>query len=1038
MAFFLPLIGGLSKVAGSQAMGQVAKKAIAGGAQGAARRVVGGGKGKGGKAGRGSGGGQGGPLVKNMSGAIVQNSSMMGAVELVAPKKPKKVQPKRVSKVSFESIANQLKSIESLTGGIEKLTGQGIKNNQKLALQSRRAGEKAKQREKEAKSEGGSGLLGKVGGALMGGAKQFGIFDFLKNILIGGLLLTIINLIPRIQQIIPSFSKGFHLAFLGIRGMMEAIKKIGPFITKGLEKAGTFFNGVAKPFKNSVGKFTSGIKNSFKILSDKLPKFIKSSISYAQKAGQYGAQLAQRIGQIGNTANPLLGKSNKALNALIRKGTGTGGSTGIQALQGALRIRRLHGDEAARMYQGMIAQGMDPTRAAFNVKKQINAKRLTSAPAKGRLGGARGGLKGSKLLKGGIGRTAKRGVIKLLGKGAAKGLSRIPVIGPLIVGITSYLETGKLDQSLFRAGGALLGGFFGTFIPIPILGTIVGELVGEYVGDLMYELIRGGGVEAVGQRLKNDFMQVLKAGEIAIGWVGDGFKRTLEGLPKMNVPVVGEIINPFDLMVNPLQVFPIVAKAFFTRNPMRKGDVKKEEKKEEPQQSTQQMMTEQQYYNARVEDHSLPATYEEYKDSFGGTQEGFRPGSDALADHSKIAPSSSQSKTEYNSQGGNNKRKIFLHWSAGHYTTPYSAYHTIFLGNGKAVRNTPYGVDKHSHTKGANDGSIGLSVAAMHGGQENASSWPTPPTQAQLDAMTSEAAQIAVDWGYSSGDVDNLIMTHGEWERYATKNGILPAPAQRWDLDKLKPSDPRIDTSKVKSHGGNTLRAKIKAKMAAIKNGQGQPEVKSDPSAQVTQQQATQSQQQRGDVEVRPTTPMAAGRTLGNISSMTDAQLRSELDPTMTGARNPNIFKEASAARAMAKAKGLNAAQTERLVLEATVAATRKEKGQRSSDTSMENAPAAPDLPSSTPPAPQLPPAPEISPITSSAQMAASVEAQAAYERFLGLTEDGGEATIVPVVQSGGGGGDSSSESTPNLSSSNDGVNSFYRAQVMGHLYKYG
>ena len=83
MAFFLPLIGGLAKVAGGQAMGKVAKKAIISGAKGAARGAIGGGKGKGRKGGKGGGGGQGAALVKNMSGAIVESSSVMGAVCLL-------------------------------------------------------------------------------------------------------------------------------------------------------------------------------------------------------------------------------------------------------------------------------------------------------------------------------------------------------------------------------------------------------------------------------------------------------------------------------------------------------------------------------------------------------------------------------------------------------------------------------------------------------------------------------------------------------------------------------------------------------------------------------------------------------------------------------------------------------------------------------------------------------------------------------------------------------------------------------------------
>jgi hypothetical protein len=103
------------------------------------------------------------------------------------------------------------------------------------------------------------------------------------------------------------------------------------------------------------------------------------------------------------------------------------------------------------------------------------------------------------------------------------GQSRIPVIGPLIVAVTTYfedLEGGgidedgnpipdgkpdkKFDKALFKAGGALLGGFLGTFIPIPIIGTILGELVGEYVGELFYILMRGGGFSALGNKLKQD------------------------------------------------------------------------------------------------------------------------------------------------------------------------------------------------------------------------------------------------------------------------------------------------------------------------------------------------------------------------------------------------------------------------------------------------------------------------------------------------------------------------------------------------------
>ncbi|MGA0083106.1 MAG: cell wall hydrolase, partial [Candidatus Nanopelagicales bacterium] len=157
-------------------------------------------------------------------------------------------------------------------------------------------------------------------------------------------------------------------------------------------------------------------------------------------------------------------------------------------------------------------------------------------------------------------------------------------------------------------------------------------------------------------------------------------------------------------------------------------------------------------------------------------------------------------------------RKIFLHWSAGGYNTPFSAYHSIVLGSGKKVQNTPYDKDKSGHTAGGNTNSVGLAVAAAEGATEN--NLKTPPTAKQLDVMTSEAANLAKSWGWTPAKVDSNVKTHGEWERYAVPAGILPPPVQRWDLDKLSQSD-RFGS------GGPKLRDMIKSKMSAMGGGKG-------------------------------------------------------------------------------------------------------------------------------------------------------------------------------------------------------------------------
>ena len=95
---------------------------------------------------------------------------------------------------------------------------------------------------------------------------------------------------------------------------------------------------------------------------------------------------------------------------------------------------------------------------------------------------------------------------------------------------------------------------------------------------------------------------------------------------------------------------------------------------------------------------------------------------------------------------------------------------------------------------------------------------PYPPTEKQLNVMIGEAAKLALEWGWSEGTVDSNVRTHGEWERYATRNNLLPGAPQRWDVDKLRQSDPNIDTSKVLSHGGNELRNRIKQKLRELKN----------------------------------------------------------------------------------------------------------------------------------------------------------------------------------------------------------------------------
>ena len=156
-------------------------------------------------------------------------------------------------------------------------------------------------------------------------------------------------------------------------------------------------------------------------------------------------------------------------------------------------------------------------------------------------------------------------------KGFAK---RIPILGPLIVGIVSMMTGDPPGQAMFKALGAAIGGAIGTFIPVPVLGTLIGETIGVYGGDLMYSMLFGGGAKAVGEKIKGDFKQVLDGGKQILDWIKTGFGRFMEGLPKNPFKLGGFILNPFNIgdKVN------LLRRALFSREPMNPEKDEKDDK----------------------------------------------------------------------------------------------------------------------------------------------------------------------------------------------------------------------------------------------------------------------------------------------------------------------------------------------------------------------------------------------------------------------------------------------------------------------------
>ena len=127
---------------------------------------------------------------------------------------------------------------------------------------------------------------------------------------------------------------------------------------------------------------------------------------------------------------------------------------------------------------------------------------------------------------------------------------------------------------------------------------MIGETIGVFVGDLFYELLFGGGIQGVGQKLKDTFMNLFKGGKAVADWLGGGIKAFINNVLKtdpIKIPSGGGVratatlaanklglynfleglgfaggkngqidkfINPLNLL-NPLKFYPLLFKSFF-------------------------------------------------------------------------------------------------------------------------------------------------------------------------------------------------------------------------------------------------------------------------------------------------------------------------------------------------------------------------------------------------------------------------------------------------------------------------------------------
>ena len=497
-------------------------------------------------------------------------------------------------KTSFSALSDKLDNIVGLTDGIVTVSS-GLKQQQKDELKL--LDEQKKKRAKaarEAKLEKKTGLLGGIGDKVKKVAKSplDMMTNFLVNIALGTLVLFLINNADKIKKSFEFIAKNWDKMMWVFRGLFLEISSGFPLLKSslGLLKKGATksLKLIAAPFK----AFGNLIKNGMSSLGNKIFGWASNGIGKIKDGFKIIAKTAQKA------AAPVVNLASKGINA-AQKGfsaaknavtttatkakdfvTGKVNKVKDVVKTNAQKVTSKIANKAQKVTQPLMKQASKVSGQAQKVASKLNK------PIKG-------GLKFIQKLMGpkvAQGLANNAGAMKPLAK-ASKGI-KIPIIGPLLVAITSMMAGDPLGQTLFKALGAGLGGALGSLIPIPVLGTILGEILGEFAGDLLWEGLNGDGWGAAGEKLKKKLLGILSGGKAVLGWIAGGFSRFFKNFMdthKIDIPkgkgvqtVLGKILpflaNKKGLVTsipnilqlyNPMAMGPLLLKSFF---PPGEGD----------------------------------------------------------------------------------------------------------------------------------------------------------------------------------------------------------------------------------------------------------------------------------------------------------------------------------------------------------------------------------------------------------------------------------------------------------------------------------
>ena len=487
-------------------------------------------------------------------------------------------------------LLNEVIEIKITTIQIKDLLASNLAQQKAADAAARKQAEKDRKAEKEAQLESGAG--GGGGGMKMPKGPKVGPFEAIKRFLLmtflGALLAFLLKHHKKVLAVFNFLTKNITATikiFLALRKLFRmAVAKLLKG-TLGLAKklgAGTF-NLIKKAIKSTGTIIFDALKTAGNALFNFLKATIEAALKFADDVAKAVTQLGKQLVQRANQISQFVQRASKAAYDAVRSGKGFTGAVDAvkktsqemaeeaaeKAVQEAAEKTAQEGIEKVTQegIEKVAQEGAEKVAQEAAEKVAQEAAEKVAQETAEKVAQEAAEKVGQEVAE----KVVQEGVEQVATKAGQSFLSRIPFLGGLITAIISLASGEPVTQAIFKASGAVLGGFLGSFIPIPVIGTLIGELLGEYVGDLFYTGLMGGGMDAVGKKLQEDIKGLLSAGKFVADWIGDGFSRLNEGIPSF----MG--VKNYLVILNPVESVPLFYKAFFTRDSMT------EKKEKEPE-----------------------------------------------------------------------------------------------------------------------------------------------------------------------------------------------------------------------------------------------------------------------------------------------------------------------------------------------------------------------------------------------------------------------------------------------------------------------